>query len=161
MKKNLLSICFLCIALCLCLSLSIGIFFAGPSEPGANEQLTEAPKMLTEEGALNASFLSDISSWIRDHFFLRQELISMDHWISAQLFHTSGDAGVILGTDGWLYYTDTLADYTGTDPMSQRELFSAANNLRLMADYCQSQGREFLFMIAPNKNSLYDQAMPN
>lgn len=161
MKKNFLSICFLCITLCLCLSLSVGIFFAGPSQAGANEQLSDAPKLLTEEGALNPNYLSDVSAWIRDHFFLRQELISIDHWISARLFHTSGDAGVILGSDGWLYYTDTLADYTGTASMSDRELFAAANNLRLMADYCQSQCKAFLFMIAPNKNSLYDQAMPN
>ena len=161
MKKNVLSICFLCLTLCLCLSLCVGILFTGPSQAGANEQLADAPKLLTEEGTLNSNYLSDVSNWIRDHFFLRQELISLDHWISARLFHTSGDAGVVLGADGWLYYTDTLEDYTGTNPMTDRELFAAASNLHLMADYCASEGKEFVFMIAPNKNSLYDRAMPN
>lgn len=161
MKKTVLSICFLAVALCLCLVLSVGILFAGPAQAGANEQLSDAPALLTEEGTLNTDFLTQISDWVRDHFFLRQELISVDHWISARLFRTSGDAGVVLGSDGWLYYTDTVADYTGTDPMSQRELFAAANNLRLMADYTEGQGRQFLFVIAPNKNSLYNQNMPD
>lgn len=161
MKKNILPICFLAVCLCLCLSLSIGIVFAGPSQAGANEQLADAPALRTEDGSFDPDFLTQVSNWIRDHFFLRQELISIDHWLSARLFRTSGDAGVILGSDGWLYYTDTLDDYTGTAPMSERELFAAAKNLSLMAQYCQSQGRQFLFVIAPNKNSLYNDAMPH
>lgn len=161
MKKNLLSVVFLILCLGLCLSLSIGIFFAGPAQAGANEQLAEFPTVRTEEGVWNADYLNQLSNWLRDHFFLRQELISLDHRISASLFRTSGDSGVLLGSDGWLYYTDTLADYTGTDPMTERELFAAANNLRLMAEFCQGQGRQFRFMIAPNKNSLYDAHMPD
>ena len=112
MKKNILSVIFLILCLGLCLSLSIGILFAGPAQAGANEQLAEMPALLTEEGTINTEYLPQLTNWLRDHFFLRQELISVDHWLSAKLFHTSGDAGVILGSDGWLYYTDTLADFT-------------------------------------------------
>ena len=161
MKKNVFFLCFLVISLCLCLTLSIGILAFGPSQAGANEQLAEPPVLLTEEGTLNKEFLPQVSNWIRDHFFLRQELISIDHFLSARLFRTSGDAGVILGSDGWLYYTDTLDDYTGSNPMSERDLFAAAKNLSLMAQYCQDNNRQFLFVIAPNKNSLYNDHMPN
>ena len=160
MKKNGFSILFILICLGLCLTLSVGMLFAGPSGAGANEQLAEAPALLTEEGRLNTGYLSDLCAYIRDRFFLRQELISLDHRISATLFGTSGDPGVILGSNGWLYYADTLDDYTGTDPMTDRELFAASNNLRLMARYCEERGRKFLFVIAPNKNSLYDANMP-
>ena len=161
MKKNLSSVIFLVLCLGLCLSLSIGIFFAGPAQAGANEQLADFPTLWTEEGVINAEYLNQLSKWIQDHFFLRQELISVDHRISAALFHTSGDSGVLLGSNNWLYYADTLADYTGTNPMTQRELFSAVNNLQLMAQFCESQGRQFRFVIAPNKNSLYPENMPN
>lgn len=161
MRKYLIPACFLAVSLCLCLILSIGMLFAGPSRAGANEQLAGTPAAVSEEGRLNLGYLSELIDWVRDHFFLRQELISVDHWLSAKLFHTSGDAGVILGSDGWLYYADTVSDYTGTDSMTQRELFASAYNLRLMADYCRGQGRDFLFVIAPNKNSLYPEHMPN
>ena len=161
MKKKVLSVIYLVLCLGLCLSLSVGMLFTGPAQAGANEQLTEKPALRTEEGTVNTEYLEQLPDWLRDHFFLRQEMISLDHRFSAVLFHTSGDADVLLGSNGWLYYTDTLADYTGTDPMTQRELFTAANNLRLMSQYCQAQGRQFRFMIAPNKNSLYSAHMPN
>ena len=161
MKKKVLPVCFLALCLGLCLALSVGMVFAGPSEAGANEQLAEFPSLVTKEDKLNTDYLSQLSDYIGDRFFLRQELISIDHWLSGKLFGVSGDPGVILGEDGWLYYADTLADYTGTDPMTDRELFAAANNLEIMDRYCRETGRQFLFVIAPNKNSLYNDNMPD
>ncbi len=161
MKKKVLPICFMALCLGLCLVLSVGLLFAGPSKAGANEQLAQLPSLMTKEGSLNTDYLSQLSDYINDRFFLRQELISVDHWLSGKLFSVSGDPGVILGKDGWLYYADTLADYTGTAPMTDRELFAAANNLAIMDKYCRENGRQFLFVIAPNKNSLYDDYMPD
>ena len=161
MKRKVLHIGFVALALFLCLCLSIGMAITGPSQAGANEKLSEFPKLRTEDEGLNPGFLTQFSDWVDDRFFLRQELISVDHWISGKLFRTSGDSDVILGENGWLYYADTLADYTGTEPMSERDLFSAAKNLSLMSDYCRENDRKFLFVIAPNKNSLYDENMPD
>ena len=161
MKKKVLPVCFLALCLALCLALSVGMVFAGPSEAGANEQLAGFPSLMTKEGKWNTDYLSQLSDYIGDRFFLRQELISTDHWLSGKLFGVSGDPGVILGKGGWLYYADTLADYTGTDAMTDRELFAAANNLEIMDRYCRENGRQFLFVIAPNKNSLYNENMPD
>ena len=161
MKKSIIYIVFIALSLALCMSLSLGMVFAGSSQAGANEQLAEPPALLTEEGKLNTEYFQDLSSYIRDRFFLRQELISLHHWLSAKVLSVSGDDSVILGSDGWLYYADTLEDYTGTNPMTDRELFAAANNLQLMNEYCAAQGKQFLFMIAPNKNSLYPEHMPD
>lgn len=161
MKQKIAHILFLGAFLALCLLPSLGLLAAGPSEAGANEQLSEAPVLTDEEGKLNTDYLSDLSGWVNDRFFLRQELISADRWISAHILGTSGESGVILGSEGWLFYADTLNDYAGADPMTDRELFSAAKNLSLMAEYCRENGREFLFVIAPNKNSLYGEYMPD
>ena len=61
---------------------------------------------------------------------------------------TSIADNVLLGKDGWLYFADTLNDYTGTALWGEREIFSAARNLSLMAEYCEGQGARFLFTIA-------------
>lgn len=160
MKKAYYAV-FLGLFLALCLIFSVGLLVAGPAEAGANERLSDAPVLITEDGAVNLDYLSDLSDWVNDRFYLRQELISLDRLLTAKVFGTSGESGVILGKDGWLYFTDTLADYTGTDPLTQRELYSVAKNLALMAEYCQSESKEFAFVIAPNKNSLYDEFMPD
>ena len=159
MKKNVFYIVFIAVCLALCLTLSVGMVFSGPSAAGANESLAEKPVLRDEDGVWNTEYLSDWAAYFRDRFFLRQELISLDHLLSSKLFGTSGDSGVILGKDGWLYYADTLEDFTGTNPMTDREIYAAAHNLRLMADYCAQNGRQFLFVIAPNKNSLYPEYM--
>lgn len=159
MKKNVFPIIFICLCLGLCLTLTVGMVFAGPSGAGANETLAEKPALRDEEGGLNANYLSDLTDYFRDRFFLRQELISLDHLISAKIFGVSGDDSVLLGKNGWLYYADTLEDFTGVNSMTERQIYAAAQNLQLMADYCAQNGRQFLFVIAPNKNSLYPEYM--
>ena len=146
--------------LVLCLSISVGTVVFGPSAAGANEQLALMPEVKDKDGNWNENYLSDILVWFSDHFILRQELISAHNYLSANLLNTAGSDGVVLGKDGWLFYAETLADYTGSDPMTDRELFAAANNLALMAEFTQSTGRDFLFVSAPNKSTIYSQYMP-
>lgn len=159
MKKYLYT-AFLVAFISLGLLLSVGITAAGPSQAGANERLSQVPALLQNE-KLNDHFLHDCATWINDHFFLRQELISANNLLNACLFQVSEKDSVILGSDGWLYYGSTLDDYTGQNPMTQRELSAAARNLELIAQYCDQNGKKFTFMICPNKNSLYDEHMPD
>jgi len=151
---------FTTVILLLGLCLVAGMLLFGPSKAGANEQLSKAPEFLKADGSWNPDFLKDAAGWVSDHFFLRQELISIDNWISANVFKTSGAESVILGKEGWLYFADTLPDYSYTEHMTAREYFCAFHNLSLMAEYAKSQGKEFLFVAVPNKNLLYPQYMP-
>ncbi len=159
MKHTILKWCFVAVFFAASLTLSLGIFFAGPSQAGANEQLSKPPVLVSND-AYNPDLLSDSAAWVSDHFFLRQELITMHNRLSA-ITQTSGAEDVVLGRDGWLYYDSTMDNYTGQNLMTDRELFSAATNLELMASYCREQGKEFLFVIAPNKNALYPENMPD
>lgn len=157
MKNKIL---FVAIFLVLCLSLSVGTLLFGPAGAAANERLAEMPAIKTEDGHLNTGYLSQLQSYVNDRFFLRQKLITLDRRMS-NLLGVSGESSVIAGKDGWLFFADTLDDYTGTGLMSSRELFSAASNVALMEEYCRLNGKEFTFIIAPNKNSLYGRFMPN
>ena len=161
MKQRILKWCFVAVFFSASLILSLGILFAGPSEAGANERLSKTPVFMDKDNKLNSDFLSDAAAWVGDHFFLRQELITLDNRLTAAFLNTSGAEDVVLGSDGWLYYGSTMDNYTGQNLMTDRELFSAATNLELMANYCREQGRQFLFVIAPNKNSLYAENMPD
>ena len=153
-------IIFIGVFLALCLSLSIGTLLFGPAEAAANERLADLPSIQTEEGRINTDYLSQLQNYVNDRFFLRQKLITLDRRMSS-LLGVSGESSVIAGKDGWLFFADTLDDYTGTGLMSSRELFSAASNVALMDEYCRANGKEFTFIIAPNKNSLYGQFMPD
>ena len=161
MRKNVFFIIFIAVFLAISLTLSVGMAVFGESQAGANERLSDAPELKSKEEKLNMDYLSELRSWVNDRFFLRQELISLDNRLSVAAFGTSGADSVIVGKDGWLYYADTLNDFTGLEPMTDRELFSAAKNVSLMAEYCRENGKDFTFVIAPNKNSLYPAYMPD
>lgn len=161
MKKKLAYSAFSALILLLCLIPSLGMLLpAGEDAAGGNQALSRAPSLRDAEGRWNPQYLSQIQDYARDHFYLRQDLITAWSALNAQALHSSITEDVVLGEDGWLYFGDTLPDYTGLNPMSGREIFSAARNLSLMAEYCEGQGAEFLFTVAPNKNSLYPERMP-
>ena len=160
MKKKYLFIPFIALIVCFSLIMSIGLLAFGESKPGANENLTDKPSFFVD-GKINNNYFAEFSKYVNDRFFLRQEFISYNNLLSSKLFNVSGSDSVVLGKDGWLYYESTLNDYSGVNTMSNRDIFAAANNVKLMKEYCEANGIEFAFMVAPNKNSLYSENMPS
>lgn len=162
MNKNIVYIAFTALIFLICLVPSLGMLAPSQGdEAGGNQALSAAPALRSAEGQWNTSYLSQIQDYAADNFFLRQDMITAWSALNAQGLRSSISEDVVLGTDGWLYFGDTLPDYAGLDPMSGREVFSAARNLSLMAEYCRDLGADFLFTAAPNKNSLYPEHMPN
>lgn len=159
MKKS--SLIFIIVCMVLCAVPSVGMLVCGPAGAGANEVLSAKPVLQQEDGGINMAYLSELTDYVSDHFFLRQELITAGRRLEAAIFRSSGEEDVILGRDGWLFYASTVGDYTGTDGLTDREVYAAAKNLELMAEYCESIGVDFLFTAAPNKNSLYGEYMPD
>lgn len=144
----------------ICILPLAGMLIFGPSKAGANEVLANKPALMKKDGAINADYLSDLSDYVQDRFGFRQELITAHAKLTAAVFDESATDKVILGEDGWLYYADTLADFEGTAPMSERQIWNVAHTLALMEEYAASRGAEFVFAAAPNKNTLYPQQMP-
>lgn len=150
-------LCGLCLALLL-IPL-VGTLAFGPSDAVSNEHLAAKPR-LWRAGKLNADVLSETADYFAGRFFLRPALITANSAVQAEVFKESASEDVVLGKDGWLFYADTLDDFQGTNPMTGRELFCAARNLALLQEYCTQQGTAFLFVCAPNKNTIYPEYMP-
>lgn len=146
--------------LILCLLPAAGMLFFGPSKAAGNEVLSPVPRAAKPDGSFNRDLLPDAADWFSDHFAFRQELITADSVLKSALFHTSAQPDVTLGKDGWLYYTETLDDYTGADLLTRRQAWCAARSLALAQSYVEERGGVFVFTIAPNKISLYPQFAP-
>ena len=159
MRKNWLCSAFCALFLLFLLVPGILTLVLGPSEAGANEQLSRAPQMI-KAGSVNYDVLSDACAYFDDHFAMRQQFITANAALTAALFHESASQDVTLGRDGWLFYAETLEDFEGSSPMTERQLYCAAHTLSLMQEYAASQNCAFVFAAAPNKNSLYPEYMP-
>lgn len=124
-----------------------------------NGEFTALPQPFYETG-FNWNYLQELGEYFDNHFAFRSELVSLDAWVRTSFLNVSPVSDVIVGENGWLYYTATLDDFQHKNPISDRMLFNIAHNLSLMQDYTESLGMKFLFTVAPNKNSLYSENMP-
>lgn len=143
-----------------CLLPGVGMLAFGPSPAAGNETVKALPRLTKEDGSLNVELLSDAAAWFSQSFGFRRELITADSCLKARLLGTSSQSLVALGRDGWLYYAETLDDFTGADTITPREAYCIARSLSIAQDYTESQGADFLFTIAPNKASIYPQHLP-
>lgn len=146
-----------------CLVPSAGMLIAppaAPAAPAANQILASKPSLTKADGTFNLDVLRHTSDYLSDHLALRQQMITAAAEVDSRLFGVSREEKVTLGRDGWLFYTETIADYLRTGPMTDRQLWSAARTLALAKEYAQSQGAQLYVTIAPNKATLYPQYLP-
>lgn len=136
---------------------ALGTVLLGPSGLVANETPVPPPRLLDAQGGLDGGFFSDAGDWFAKHFAFRKELITADSMWKAALLGTSAQSQVALGKDGWLYYAETLDDYTGADNITPRQAYCAAHSLRMVQDWVEGQGAAFVCTVAPNKISLYPE----
>lgn len=158
MKKMLIYV-YISLFLSVILIPSAGLFFTGIREPSENRDAAHMPRLNTEDG-LNPYFLNEAGKWYEDHFAFREEAVTGYALLLGKVFGVSAQEKVIAGTDGWLFYKDSLADFQGTEPMTGRQLFDVAHSLAMVQAYARQNGADFAFAAAPNKNSLYGEHMP-
>ena len=132
MSKKVVSLLFVGIFLFLCLVPSVGLLLTGGAEAGANEVLSSKPSLTRRDGSFNPDVLADLGDYVDDRFSLRQQCVTAWAGLNAALFRVSVTDSVVLGSDGWLYYEPTLADYTRAAPMTDRELWCAGRTLYLL-----------------------------
>lgn len=157
--KKVCAIYVVCAVILLLLPLA-GMSVAPTMDTTENKEMAEFPEFV-KDGKWNFDYFGELGSYFEDHFAFRREMVSIDAKLRGALFHDSAADKVILGKDGWLYYTGTLDDYQGVNLLSERSLFNIAHTLKLMQGMVESMGSEFYYTVAPNKNTLYPEHMPS
>ena len=146
MMKRSLPVLFIGVFLLLCLIPSVGMLLAGPSPLLANESAPRTPALLDRDGHPNPSVLSDTTDYIGTRFALRPLLVSARSFLYETLL-------------GELYYSSTLDDYCGVG-LSDDELRLIAARLAEIQAQVERDGGQFVFAVAPNKNSVIPERMP-
>ena len=159
MKRRTGNIIFVTVCMAIGLIPFVGMSVAKTETTTENRVLSEWPS-LSKDGSFNVSFLPEAGAYFEDHFAFRNQFVAADSLLMGKVFHQSSVDTVLVGTNDWLYYTDSLDDYLGQNVVSERGAFNIANNLKIVQEKMQQDGIDFSFTIAPNKNSLYDENMP-
>ncbi len=154
--KKILAILFSAIFFLTCAFFSLGMLIPGTSS--AAEGAGDVPRLIAD-GKINDGFGDELESWFSKSFAYRSKVVSLFSDIRAKLFR-SGNDKVVVGEDNFLFFGETVASFTGTDPMTDGEIKAAADALEALSDYSAAHGSEFVFAPAPNKATVYPDKMP-
>ena len=157
MKKKIV---FITIYLLVCVA-PFATVWLKTSDTAASEkrELSAFPKPLKDK-RLNTDYFTEFDAWFTDHMGCRSYLIEAQTTMKEYVFGESSESSVILGKNGWLFYEKTADDYCHVRTLSDRNAENVAYTLRMVQDYCRKSGAEFVFTVAPNKNTLYSENMP-
>ncbi len=143
------------------------IILAAPSvllpfskEISAEKRVLSAFPSLIDENGWNVEFTAQLDTWLCEHFPFRSQIISANNYWKSAMFATSDEQQVIVGDDGWLYFSETLPDYQGTNDLSDTALQQLQTIVFLIEETVRAAGADFVFTVAPNKNTIYPAYMP-
>ncbi len=136
-------------------------FFSSESDSGSeNRTKAELPEISNDEG-LNLQYFSELDTYLSDNFNFRSDFVNLNSLYFESVFGVSAQPKVVVGKDDFLFYHDTVDDFLGLHALSESDIQRISKTLSLMEEYVSSVGSEFLFFVAPNKNSIYPEYMPD
>ena len=111
-------------------------------------------------------FSKEYEEYYNDAIPFRNQLITLSNSIDYYLFGQSSNDKVIIGKEGWLLYCNKedfnpLEQSLGYWKFSDEQLKCIADNLESTRRVLESQGIEFVLFIAPNKETIYADKVPD
>lgn len=157
MKNAVFQKLFIIYFVLLCI-IPVGTMYFFSSDLSENRELSGFPVLVTEDG-FNMDFFDECATYVAEHFAFRSQLVALDSEIKYKLFHSPSDSQVILGKEDWMFFEGSLKDYAGVT-MSSEEIDALADKLGDVCAYYEGLGKETIFMLVPNKNTIYPEYMP-
>jgi hypothetical protein len=149
----------------ICLPLLNGIVsFVRPYELDEKRKLAEKPAFDLRRPF---RFAAAYEEYYDDHFPFRTRWVHLNSLLSYKLFRASASPKVVVGKGGWLFmgnvnpYFDEIDYYRNLRPFSFAELRRWQVLLEERRDWLRRRGIRYLFVVAPNKSTIYPEFMPD
>ena len=127
-----------------------------------NRKLAELPSIKLEVNALEL-YPKKFKHYFNDHFGFRNTFVIMNFLIRHNILRESPSSQVLLGKDGWLFYTNDRAieDYRGITHFDDEILKAIAKSHESKREWLSKQGIRYILVFAPNKETIYGEWMPD
>jgi hypothetical protein len=139
------------------------LHFDHSSIPGENRLPAEFPKIKPGSDGLK-KFIAGSEAYFNDHFGFRKGLIwSYRSGIFYSFHDQPGNRSALVGRDGWLYFNECqmVEHYRGTLLFTPDQLQDWKTVLEQYRDWFAQRGIKFLFVVAPDKQSIYPEYLPS
>ncbi|MBX7210749.1 MAG: hypothetical protein K1X78_20750 [Verrucomicrobiaceae bacterium] len=130
---------------------------------GIEEKRTPTPwPTLAELKKDAAGAAKQFENAFSDRFAFRNALIKTDAWLNWKVFGISTTDSVIVGRDGWLFFTGdrSVPLFQGIDRFTDADSAYVADALEMRHRWLRNQGIASAHVIAPAKESVYPEFMP-
>ena len=126
-----------------------------------NRMLATYPQMFNT--TLNLQFGKQFESWFNDRFLGRFFLIKLYNNAKQYIDPLVGNDKVLVGKDGWLFYKldNGINNFTNMTTLSDIELAEGLKYLSDIDNWCKKHGKEFYYVITPDKSKIYGEYYPN
>lgn len=127
----------------------------------------ENHELVTMQNVLDASWnekTNILEDCINDHIPYKNELTKLNTLIDINIFKSLDSESVMLGKENWLFYKkdSCIEDYSRTLSISEEEITDTIASMQRLQEYCEEHGIELVYMVMPNKASIYgDLYMPD
>lgn len=141
----------------------LGLFlpglFLGEETQSANEKrhMAKAPTLEWNWDSVQ-KYPKSFEEYSNDQFGFRQELVQLNNRLHRVLYSSTKD--VVFGKDGWLYAKKNR-DFRNAIRFSGEHLENWRHNLEAKYDWLQSRGIDYLFVVAPDKHTIYPEYLPS
>lgn len=126
-----------------------------------NRRLTSFPEIEWSQKTI-VQFPRSFEQYYNDHFQLRDYLILGYNWLKIRIWKRSSNKKVLIGADGWLFLSGdrVLEDFVSVKQFSVDQLEARKKVLEAKRNWLAKRGIRYLFVIPPNKQSIYSEFMP-
>lgn len=131
-----------------------------------NRYLAQVPNFRELLGHPIKDTFNAIERYVSDQFGLRDALTSIYGFLMYYALRSAPRDSVLIGEDGWLYYSGkaseyAMDDYRGLIQLSDTYLQNAAGYLQTRKNRLTEQGIRYIFVLAPDKQSIYPEFVPS
>jgi hypothetical protein len=106
-------------------------------------------------------YTQGLEAYFNDHFGFRNQLIHWHLLCQIAVFKAEATRDVVLGQDGWLFYSGEGTREDKQSPrgkgFSQQELTDYQHLLERRRDWLAQRGITYVFVVAPDKQSIYPE----
>ncbi len=129
---------------------------------GENRQLAIFPKSPSGGRELQA-YLAALETYFNDHFGCRKCLVQWNNKLKWSLFKDKNTRNVLIGKNNWFFISDAqmIDHYSGLLQFTPEQLHDWQALLEKRRDWFARRGIAYLFVVAPDKQSIYPEDLPD
>jgi alginate O-acetyltransferase complex protein AlgJ len=128
-----------------------------------NRRAAELPGVSSAKDWL--AFPGRFERYFNDHFGSRRRLLAIDHWIKATIFRVSAVSTVLIGKEGWLFFTGEDGEaldrwYRGIGAFTDADIAALRGELLRRREFLDQLGIAYVVVVVPEKYSVYPEFLP-